>query len=327
MKPRGVLVVDEVALAMLATTGQLPWLRAWLGNGAPAPTFDIQDARWPKIPGAKLVIGGTRTLAHAAQMLGAEWQPGENGTGIVSDARPVALVHPGRMAWLLEPPNGGRALLAPPGDFVFARAWLEMLLDAWPGSAVWAVRQEGDEIEPGLVLAHHAPREDAVQLSGTPVPPEETLLAILRKHRLGLRTAESCTAGMLAARIARVPGASAVLERGWIVYANEAKEEMLGVPPAVLAHEGAVSRGVVEHMARAGATDRIVCVAISGIAGPGGGTPRKPVGTVWMAVALGGAVMARRFLFPGSRNEVRARATIWAMALIRQFLERYRPVE
>jgi len=137
--------------------------------------------------------------------------------------------------------------------------------------------------------------------------------ALLKRYReLGwrLRTAESCTAGGIAARIGGVPGASAVLERSWVTYSNDAKTEELGVDAALIAAHGAVSREVVEAMAQGGAAANTVCVAVSGIAGPDGGTPAKPVGTVWMAIAMqGGAMRAECFRFAGDRTAIQ-RATI-----------------
>ena len=90
----------------------------------------------------------------------------------------------------------------------------------------------------------------------------------------------------------------------------------------MLVRHGAVSREAVESMARNGARADRLCIAISGVAGPGGGTPTKPVGTVWIAAALGGGIVARRFHFAGSRDEVRGRAVVWAMALARGLLDR-----
>jgi len=137
--------------------------------------------------------------------------------------------------------------------------------------------------------------------------------ALLQRYReLGwkLRTAESCTAGGIAARIGSVPGASAVLERGWVTYSNEAKFEELAVDAALIAAHGAVSREVVEAMARGGAADDIVCIAVSGIAGPDGGTPAKPVGTVWIAIAMqDGPLRAECFHFTGDRAAIQ-QATI-----------------
>jgi nicotinamide-nucleotide amidase len=117
--------------------------------------------------------------------------------------------------------------------------------------------------------------------------------------------AESCTGGLLSSMLTNVPGSSAYFERGAVTYSNEAKVDLLGVDPAVLEREGAVSAPVARQMARgvmeSGGT--AYGVSTTGIAGPSGGTPEKPVGTVFIGVARGGSVSATRYEFDGSRLE------------------------
>ncbi|MEB3022031.1 competence/damage-inducible protein A [[Mycobacterium] crassicus] len=138
-----------------------------------------------------------------------------------------------------------------------------------------------------------------------------------------IATAESCTAGMLAARLTDQPGASDYLAGGVVSYSNNAKEDLLGVDAALIAEHGAVSEPVAEAMA-AGALRRFgadTAVAITGIAGPGGGTPDKPVGTVCFCVALGdGRMLTRTTLLPGDRADIRERSTTVAMHLLRRAL-------
>ncbi|TBU92843.1 CinA family protein [Stutzerimonas kirkiae] len=124
-------------------------------------------------------------------------------------------------------------------------------------------------------------------------------------------TAESCTGGGIAEAITRVAGSSAWFEAGYVTYSNAQKTRQLGVPGNLLEQVGAVSREVVEAMARGAraASGAHFAVAVSGIAGPGGGTPHKPVGTVWLAWAAGERVLSERHLFPGDRQAVR-RATV-----------------
>ncbi len=149
------------------------------------------------------------------------------------------------------------------------------------------------------------------------------LLQLCRVRGLKLRTAESCTAGLIAARIGAVSGASDVLDRGWITYSNEAKCEELNVAPSLIDEHGAVSREVVLAMAEGGATDTALCVAVSGIAGPDGGTDEKPVGTVWIAVAGGGIEpVAIRFLFEGDRSAVQEQAVSAAFGMIIEQLQK-----
>lgn len=136
---------------------------------------------------------------------------------------------------------------------------------------------------------------------------------LLRARGWTLATAESCTAGLAAAALTEVPGSSDWFSGGVVAYANSVKSGLLGVAAADLAAHGAVSEPVVRAMA-AGARRAVgadAALAVSGIAGPGGGTPDKPVGTVWMAWDLAGAVRSARFLFPGGRSAVRA-ATVRA---------------
>jgi len=146
-----------------------------------------------------------------------------------------------------------------------------------------------------------------------------TLLA----RRLTLAVAESCTGGLLGHRLTSVPGSSAYFERGVLVYSNRAKEELLGVPAEVLRVHGAVSAPCAEAMAR-GAAERagVACaLAITGIAGPDGGTPAKPVGTVFIGLAVEGRVTARRFRFLGDRASVKWQSTQAAFDMLRRSLK------
>jgi len=138
-----------------------------------------------------------------------------------------------------------------------------------------------------------------------------------------IATAESCTGGLLTARLTDRPGSSAYLAGGAVAYANEAKTELLGVDAALIEAHGAVSEPVAEAMA-AGALRRFgadTAVAITGIAGPDGGTEDKPVGTVCFTVALaGGGSSTRTLRLPGNRNDIRERSTTVAMHLLRRAL-------
>jgi nicotinamide-nucleotide amidase len=144
---------------------------------------------------------------------------------------------------------------------------------------------------------------------------------LLRGHRLGL--AESCSGGLLAARITNVPGASDYFAGSAVTYSYEAKEELLGVPKALLEEKGAVSPEVAEAMA-IGALERFeadVAVSITGIAGPGGGTEEKPVGYVcFNARTADGKVIARDRVIPGDRSDIRERSGLLAMHMLRQLL-------
>ena len=133
----------------------------------------------------------------------------------------------------------------------------------------------------------------------------------LKAHGLMLATAESCTGGAVAMAITDVAGSSAWFERGFITYANEAKQEMLGVTQETMIRHGAVSEAVVREMI-AGAllhSHALVALAVSGIAGPAGGTADKPVGTVWFAWGIKGSqCMAQLHHLSGNRAEIRAQS-------------------
>jgi nicotinamide-nucleotide amidase len=138
-----------------------------------------------------------------------------------------------------------------------------------------------------------------------------------------IATAESCTAGMVAARLTDRPGSSAYVAGGVVSYSNEAKVDLLGVDAALIETHGAVSEPVAEAMA-AGALQRFnadTAIAITGIAGPGGGSEDKPVGTVCFCVALGdGRTDTRTLLLPGDRSDIRERSTTVAMHMLRRAL-------
>jgi nicotinamide-nucleotide amidase len=139
-----------------------------------------------------------------------------------------------------------------------------------------------------------------------------------RSRALKLAVAESCTGGLLGTRLTEIPGSSDVFVGGVIAYDNRIKVDLLGVPPELLAEHGAVSEPVALRMA-AGAAERLgadAALSVTGIAGPGGGTPSKPVGTVWVGCSMNGTTEARRILFTGSRHDIRARAAQAALFLL-----------
>lgn len=136
---------------------------------------------------------------------------------------------------------------------------------------------------------------------------EEKLVNLLIEKKLVITTAESCTGGMLGAYLVNVPGVSGVYHQGFITYANEAKHRELGVKNKTLKKYGAVSRQTAKQMAKGAAkhADADVAVAVTGIAGPDGGTPEKPVGTVFIGCFYHGVVKVKEFHFEGSRSEIR----------------------
>ena len=136
---------------------------------------------------------------------------------------------------------------------------------------------------------------------------------------LTIATAESCTGGLIGACLTEVPGSSAVVDRGFIVYSNRAKQELLGVPSDILESHGAVSAETASAMAK-GARERAgvdLAIAVTGIAGPGGGSASKPVGLVHLALATDSRVDSVRALFPGDRQAVRAATVERALRMIK----------
>jgi competence/damage-inducible protein CinA-like protein len=142
---------------------------------------------------------------------------------------------------------------------------------------------------------------------------------LLREHAMTIAVAESCSGGLLASRLTDVPGSSAYVDRGLVCYSNQSKIDLAGVPPSTIEQHGAVSEPVAAAMAegiKSRARTRIG-VGITGIAGPGGGTPDKPVGTVAVAVAVDDEVRVRTFQFIGSREMVKFQATQSALNMTR----------
>lgn len=149
---------------------------------------------------------------------------------------------------------------------------------------------------------------------------EMAVAKLLSEHHLTVTTAESCTGGLLAGRLINVPGISENLKEGYITYSNEAKEKLLGVSHETLEKYGAVSEETVLEMAAGGAkaANADICVSISGIAGPDGGTKEKPVGLVYMCCYCKGKTYTERNLYTGNRSKVREYAVASALTLLRK---------
>ena len=151
---------------------------------------------------------------------------------------------------------------------------------------------------------------------------EYLLGRLLMERKATLATAESCTGGLIAHRLTNAPGASAYFLGGVIAYSNAAKESMLGAPHKALEAHGAVSAPVAEALAE-GARERFGAsygIGVTGIAGPGGGTPEKPVGLVYIAVAGPDSRDCVSAVFAGGREEIKAQSAQWALELLRNLL-------
>lgn len=154
-------------------------------------------------------------------------------------------------------------------------------------------------------------------------PVENMLGGLMRRRKRTLATAESCTGGLVADRITNVTGSSEYFRGGIVAYANEAKVALLGVSWDMLRTHGAVSREVVMEMARGArvALDVDIAVSVSGIAGPGGGLPGKPVGTTWVGLSTEDGDWARKFIWEGDRLQNKALSADAALQLVLDYLE------
>jgi nicotinamide-nucleotide amidase len=185
--------------------------------------------------------------------------------------------------------------------------------DAAPGDAEAALSRAAEILRPALGAHHYG--DDGCDLAAL-------VLEALERRGTALAVAESCTGGVLSGRITAVPGASRTFTGGVLAYANDVKVRELGVPDDLMAQHGAVSEPVARAMAE-GVARRFgagASLAVTGIAGPTGGTPEKPVGTVWLAACLDGRCEAARRQMVGDRDEIRRRAAQAALDLLRRML-------
>jgi nicotinamide-nucleotide amidase len=142
----------------------------------------------------------------------------------------------------------------------------------------------------------------------------QSLAVALQQRNWMMATAESCTGGLIAGACTELPGSSAWLDRGFVTYSNAAKSDMLGVPVALIETHGAVSEPVARAMAQGAVAHSAaqVAVAVTGVAGPTGGTVQHPVGTVWFGWHVNGHTFSQVQHFPGNRSAIRAATVRWA---------------
>ena len=153
---------------------------------------------------------------------------------------------------------------------------------------------------------------------------EEIVVKLLADRGFTITCAESCTGGLLSGRIINVPGVSDVYKAGFITYSNKAKRNLLGVKKNTLKKYGAVSKQTAREMAAgaAKAAKADVAVAVTGIAGPDGGTPEKPVGLVYIGCSVKGKVTVKKCRFSGNRGQIRESAVVAALKLVRKCVEK-----
>ena len=148
----------------------------------------------------------------------------------------------------------------------------------------------------------------------------EALLNQCRAAGLRIATAESCTGGLIAATLTAIAGSSDVVDRGFVTYSNRSKTDLVGVPPETIETHGAVSQQVAKQMAEGAlkASQADIAISVTGVAGPGGGTPTKPVGLVWFGCARHNhPTKTHQETFPGTRTQIRAATVTTALTLVR----------
>lgn len=228
-----------------------------------------------------------------------------------SESRVEERVQPIYHRWLTDEPRIETTILASPG-FVELHLLTQVVDEA-------AGRRALDEAVAALTKAAGA---DLVSSDGSSL--EQVVGGLLRERGWRIALAESCTGGLATSRLTDVPGSSDYVDRSWIVYSNASKHELLGVPQALIAEHGAVSEPVARSLAEAALSrsGADVAVGVTGIAGPGGGSEEKPVGTVWIAVALARPrdTRAARCRFLGGRELVKTFAAATALDLVRRRL-------
>ena len=148
---------------------------------------------------------------------------------------------------------------------------------------------------------------------------EECVVKLLAKHGLTVVTAESCTGGMIASAIVNVPGASSVLKESFVTYSNQAKQKYLEVSKNTLKNDTEYSEQCAKEMAKGAAlaNDREISIAVTGLAGPDGGTDEKPVGLVYLSCYVKGKAVVRKHVFNGTRTMIREQSVIHALNLLR----------
>ncbi len=325
------IITSNAALTELALSGVTPgWLTAWLlSTGKKRVTHHhMEDESWQSLQGAQLFIAEVSELMPIAMAHGRRLGANKQGNLQVIGADTQVLSNPQRVFWHY-PHQGHTIVLMPIGDLVSERKiWLSCFAEA---GSLLPVHITADSscnvarkvaVEPSLYAhvddahGHHDALEDAVSyLNHQGLMPEEQLLSLLKQRAWKINTAESCTAGGIAARIARVPGASDILNGGWITYSNAMKSEQLGVASDIIEQHGAVSEAVVLAMVKNINHAQTMAIAVSGIAGPGGGNEDKPVGTVWAAIAAPNMPSrAFKLNLNGSRASIQSQAAVQVLA-------------
>jgi len=294
-------LVPEGATVLANPNGTAPGL--WLTHdGAvmallPGPPREMQPMMAGEVRSRLLaLVGDTRLHRRLVRVAG-------KGESAVEE-----IVQPIYAQWLTQQPPIETTILAGLGQVE-----LHLVLQSTEAA------RAGTALDVAVAALSSALGQDAVSTDGRVL--EAVVGDLLRARGWSVALAESCTGGLATSRLTDVPGSSDYVERSVVAYSNQAKVELLGVPAALIQEHGAVSEAVAVAMAE-GIRDRAgvdVGIGITGIAGPGGGSEEKPVGTVCIAVA-GARTQVRTFRFPGGREMVKAMSANWAIDLLRRSL-------
>jgi nicotinamide-nucleotide amidase len=286
----------------------------WLAAGEPAWTLEVNRAVVAVLPASSASLGSlvdTHLRPLARQRLGA-------GESTVFRTLQTTGLSPADVEERLGRWLGADSAVAVSCVPVDGDVWVQLRARAASRSAAAAALAPVErEVRQALGIDCWGGDEDTMEV---------VVGRLLLERHLTVSMAESCTGGLVGHRLTNIAGSSRYVERGVVVYSNEAKQQLLGVPEAMLREHGAVSAPVAEAMAAG------ICrisgspcgIAVTGIAGPDGGTPTKPVGTVFIAAAVPGAdgprITVRRFRFPGGREAVKWQSSQAALDLLRRAL-------
>jgi len=318
------LIISERGRESLASSGiSSGWLKAWiLGMGAKeVRIYALQDHRWQTSKTCwQIFYGNEDELIRVALKHGRKITMTRQFKRSLSGTQRIELHNPSRFGWHYAT-HGSIMILLPLGDIVTQRdKWLFLL--SKKKKSVYIAHQTNTEVYLESGLGADLRKNNVEYLNHNGLLPEEQVYALLLAKKLKLRTAESCTGGAIAQRLIRLSGASHIFDCAWVTYSNDAKIRLLHVDSKGLAKHGAVSASIVEAMARSGIDHEHLCLAVSGVAGPTGGTESKPVGTVWLALAThDGRCLTELLQLHGSRAEVQNQVVIAALAKVIQYLQ------
>ena len=309
-------IISEAGLNSLISAGiSTGWIRAWLlSAGANEVTVHLlESSTWVGSSADCQIFFATEPELNDIAAPFIQHVPG----------REIALDNPPRHAIHFMHEHH-HTLLLPVGEIAYQRSlWLSALNNDAALSPLYISASDDLSIplEPGM-SASLTKAEQIPCLNAAGLTIEEHVINALKEREISIRTVESCTAGGIIARLCRVPGSSDVVDRAWVTYSNQAKQDEVDVDPDLIEEFGAVSQDVVIAMALGGADVHHVCIAVSGIAGPTGGSAEKPVGTVWIAIAQDGqSTLSRCLQLTGARHEIQSRAVIQSLSLMLKKLE------